>query len=217
MADITHGTWINNGTPVDKVFSNGRQVYGRNLLRNSSKLPYSGSWGDSWSTGQWRIAGNTTDTDDMERTSKEITDPPQGNKATAISYTGILRSSVNDISLVAINNVPISGDVTVSFWARQTSSVDTSFVSAYWSGGSGMANTNASTEVWRTTPYREFFLPKDGSWTRFWATFNLHNNGNIYIGAGNTGTSAEVQICLVKIETGTTATPYSLAPEDILN
>lgn len=33
MADITHGTWIKDGTPVDKVFSNGVQVYGRNLFR----------------------------------------------------------------------------------------------------------------------------------------------------------------------------------------
>lgn len=31
MADITHGAWIKDGKPVDAVFSNGRQVYGRNL------------------------------------------------------------------------------------------------------------------------------------------------------------------------------------------
>lgn len=31
MADITHGTWIKDGKAVDKVFSNGKQVYGRNL------------------------------------------------------------------------------------------------------------------------------------------------------------------------------------------
>lgn len=36
MADITHGTWIKDGKAVDKVFSNGRQVYGRNLIPNSS-------------------------------------------------------------------------------------------------------------------------------------------------------------------------------------
>ena len=190
---------------------------GTNLLRNSDKLPYYGDNNSSWSKGQWRIAGNTTDTDDMKRTSKEITDPPQGGKATVISYTGILRSSINDISLVAINSIPISGNVTVSFWARQTSSVDTAFVSAGWNvGGIGIpiANTNASTETWRTTLYRKLLLPKDGSWTRFWATFNTNNNGNVYIGAGNTGTSAEVQICLVKIETGTTATPWSPAPSE---
>ncbi|MDN7014423.1 hypothetical protein [Lactiplantibacillus plantarum] len=32
MADITQGTWIKDGTPVDSVFSNGSQVYGRNLF-----------------------------------------------------------------------------------------------------------------------------------------------------------------------------------------
>lgn len=36
MADITHGMWIKNGTPVDKVFSNGRQVYGRNYALNTA-------------------------------------------------------------------------------------------------------------------------------------------------------------------------------------
>lgn len=198
---------------ISTTVSNIR-VGGRNLLRNSAKLPYFGNFNDnSWPTGQWRIAGCTNDTDDMKRTSKEITDPPQGNKATALSYTGVLRSSVNDISLVAINSVPISGNVTVSFWARQTSGVDKAFVSAGW-GGRGMLNTNASTEKWGTTQYRKLFLPKDGSWTRFWATFNVNSKENVYIGAGNTGTSAEVQICLVKIETGTMVTDWTPAPED---
>ncbi|MDN7033334.1 hypothetical protein [Lactiplantibacillus plantarum] len=32
MADITHGTWIKDGKAVYKVFSNGIQVYGRNLF-----------------------------------------------------------------------------------------------------------------------------------------------------------------------------------------
>lgn len=31
MADITHGTWIKDGVPVDKVFSNGVQVYSENI------------------------------------------------------------------------------------------------------------------------------------------------------------------------------------------
>lgn len=199
---------------ISTTVSNIR-VGGRNLLRNSDKLPFSsGSWISSWQTGQWCIAGMTNDTDDMVRTSKEITDPPQGDKATVISFTGILRSSVNDISLAAINSVPISGNVTVSFWARQTSNVNTAFVSAGWSGGEMANTTNASTERWGTTKYRKLFLPKDGSWTRFWATFNVNNNENIYIGAGNTGTSTEVQICLVKIETGTMATDWTPAPED---
>ena len=35
MPTINGRVCVVNGTPVDKVFSNGRQVYGRNLLRNS--------------------------------------------------------------------------------------------------------------------------------------------------------------------------------------
>lgn len=185
------------------------QVGGRNLLRNSDKLPYSGNFNYNWSTGQWRMAGMTTD-NDMRRVNKEIADSPCG-KANAISFTGVLRSSINDISLVAIDSLPISGNVTVSFWARQTGSVDTAFVSAGWDN---MVNTNASTKCWGNTHYRELFLPKNGSWIRFWATFNVNNKSNVYIGAGNTGTSAEVQICLVKIETGTMATDWTPAPED---
>lgn len=37
MADITNGVWIKDGKAVDAVFSNGRQVYGRNLLLNSDQ------------------------------------------------------------------------------------------------------------------------------------------------------------------------------------
>lgn len=203
---------------VKATVSNIR-VSGRNLLRNSDKLPYSGNANRSWLTGQWSAAGATTDTEDMKRENKEIADPPQGDKATVISFTGILRPSVSDISLATIRNVPVSGNVTVSFWARQTSGVDTAFVSASWGvqKAADVVNTNASTEIWGTTsyPYRKLFLPKDGSWTRFWATFNVNDHDDAYIGAGNTGTSAEVQICLVKIETGTMATDWTPAPEDL--
>lgn len=36
MTDITHGVWIKDGKAVDKVFSNGRQVYGRNYALNTA-------------------------------------------------------------------------------------------------------------------------------------------------------------------------------------
>jgi len=42
MADITHGTWIKDGKAVDKVFSDGKQVYGRNLLKNT--FDYASGW-----------------------------------------------------------------------------------------------------------------------------------------------------------------------------
>lgn len=36
MADVTHGTWINNGKAVDAAYQNGSQVYGRNLALDTS-------------------------------------------------------------------------------------------------------------------------------------------------------------------------------------
>ena len=50
MADITHGTWIKDGKAVDKVFSDGKQVYGRNLVTGTSNelTTVTGSgWGGS--------------------------------------------------------------------------------------------------------------------------------------------------------------------------
>jgi hypothetical protein len=40
MADITHGAWIKDGKAVDKAYSNGQQIYGRNLLLGT-KTPLS--------------------------------------------------------------------------------------------------------------------------------------------------------------------------------
>ena len=53
MADITHGTWIKDGKPIDAVYQNGKQVYGRNLLTGTS-VPYtmgSGILNTSWTDG----------------------------------------------------------------------------------------------------------------------------------------------------------------------
>lgn len=55
MTTINGRACVVNGTPVDKVFSNGRQVYGRNLLTgtSSSEQSYTGDfstvpgWGGS--------------------------------------------------------------------------------------------------------------------------------------------------------------------------
>ena len=51
MADITHGTWIKDGKAVDKVFSDGKQVYGRNLLAGTSNVLTTVSDAIGWSYG----------------------------------------------------------------------------------------------------------------------------------------------------------------------
>ena len=47
MSTINGNVCVVNGTPVDKVFSNGKQVYGRNLISGS----YDSSWGYADSNG----------------------------------------------------------------------------------------------------------------------------------------------------------------------
>ncbi len=53
MATINGRACVVNGTPVDKVFSNGRQVYGRNLAKGTSSKDQ--SFGDASQTTGWNI------------------------------------------------------------------------------------------------------------------------------------------------------------------
>ena len=50
MPTINGRACVVNGTPVDKVFSNGRQVYGRNLLTGTQE--FQGEWGN---LSQWEV------------------------------------------------------------------------------------------------------------------------------------------------------------------
>lgn len=55
MPTINGRACVVNGTPVDKVFSNGRQVYGRNLLKNTGDLSSTSttaSWGVLFESSQ---------------------------------------------------------------------------------------------------------------------------------------------------------------------
>ena len=54
MPTINGRVCVVNGTPVDKVFSNGRQVYGRNLLTGTSETESSGK---SYHFAAYQISG----------------------------------------------------------------------------------------------------------------------------------------------------------------
>lgn len=53
MTTINRKVCVVNGTPVDKVFSNGRQVYGRNIAQRTSSEDQ--SFGDASQTTGWNI------------------------------------------------------------------------------------------------------------------------------------------------------------------
>lgn len=59
MPIINGRACVVNGTPVDKVFSNGRQVYGRNLLTGTQS--WQGEWGNlsKWAVDDEKYKGLT--------------------------------------------------------------------------------------------------------------------------------------------------------------
>ena len=58
MPAINGKACVVNGTPVDKVFSNGKQVYGRNLLSGTSSDLQTKQFTNSWNTGPQATNGS---------------------------------------------------------------------------------------------------------------------------------------------------------------
>jgi len=52
MADITHGTWIKDGKAVDAVYQNGKRVYSRNMLVDSGFESGNTPANYTWTGGQ---------------------------------------------------------------------------------------------------------------------------------------------------------------------
>ncbi|MEN8552099.1 hypothetical protein [Lactiplantibacillus plantarum] len=203
MADITHGTWINNGKAVDKVFSDGRQVYGRNLLLDTgfNDLP------TYWISYAGTVSGTFNGHNVIYYDATTITD----------GFREVLQQRIYDPSLTT-NRVLPSSWYTLSFYAKGVGKLTTyvypSFVevsaNSYTDGVAlGRAHADGST-YWDLTD----------DWVRHTYTFKSRSSfsttdvQNVLFRAfkGNT-----VYITMPKFEAGTTATDYSLAPEDILN
>lgn len=73
MADITHGTWINNGKAVDAVYQSGVKIYGRNFYIGSKVFN--------------STATNLINVDHLTDSNGETTLHWTSNKATAGIYT----------------------------------------------------------------------------------------------------------------------------------
>lgn len=58
MPTINGKACVVNGTPVDKVFSNGKQVYGRNLLSGTSGGLQTKQFTNAWNSGPQATNGN---------------------------------------------------------------------------------------------------------------------------------------------------------------
>ena len=165
MADITHGAWIKDGVPVDKVFSDGKQVYGRNLL-----------------TG------------------------------TKVVKTGIIKAGSQLISGYSLAQVSIVGGETYTYSISMITMGHTGHSSIAWlDANKNIISVKAGKDnLWTANGGRfsnAFTAPSNA----FYANLTPWYFSNVYISDTNISWNQE------KFEAGTTASPWTPAPEDILN
>lgn len=120
MPAINGRACVVNGTPVDKVFSNGRQVYGRNLLTGTRDF-------DNWYVYGTKVA---------------VTN----DQGTFQAATGALSSGEPYCDVASRDIYPLgkNTDYTASFWVKASENADiTSYL--YGSGYVDVATVNQAT------------------------------------------------------------------------
>lgn len=131
MTTINGKACVANGTPVDKVFSNGRQVYGRNYFLNSDFSQDETNWKDP--NGIWFISG------EKYNGQKAMTATP-----TVAWWSGSANSFSQTMSTIT------NQQVTVSVWARASKSGAKFHSESY--GGYGVFNVSL-TNTWERYSY----------------------------------------------------------------
>lgn len=202
MPMINGRACVVNGKPVDKVFSNGKQVYGRNLLldTNFNNLP------QYWTAANGTISGTFNGHNVFYCDATKLAD----------GFTDVLQQPIYDPALTT-NRVSPSRWYTLLFYAKgvgqMISYVYGSFVDSYAGGYIDGAKegymAGDGSNVWDLT---------DG-WTRHTYTFKSKSSfpttevQNVLwrLFKGN-----EAYICMQKLDAGTLATPWNPAPEDVM-
>ena len=193
------------------------KIGGRNLLRNSSKFPIGYS---NYSTGSWRLAGNST----MTRSHVDIADPPLACDQITGAYQAVGKhpENVKDCECICIDNFPYFencnlGDIcTFSAWARVVGGG-----SSCYFGFSSYLTKDIYTDTYNQDKIINNYackeLNEDGSWTRVIIHFKLtaYTVQNIYVGFSTGDENVTVQACAIKLELGNKATDWTPAPEDV--
>lgn len=170
MPTINGRACIVNGAPVDKVFSNGRQVYGRNYIKNSH-ADYQKLTIDVW-TG----------------------------------YTGIK---------IPITSMGVSaGDkITFALWIESPSEA--------LAGTGPRINLVRADNTYMAVMGTDYILPGETGYRTITATIQADTiSVQLFLqrqGATAGGTKFNVYIKREKLDTGTVATPWTPAPEDVGN
>jgi hypothetical protein len=188
MPTINGKACVVNGTPVDKVFSNGRQVYGRNLLQGTSTLS-----GDV-ANGDGALVQGAFNGYDAVKTNRAWHE-----------------RMINLKSALGRTNAKAGDWFTISVYIKADKQIDTSSLDVYRAIGSDWGSSLYSIRMQTkpiTTQWQQYswsFQLDDNSLqqqkTR--VEYNSDTGDNLIYWAG------------WMLEKGTTATPWTPAPEDV--
>lgn len=202
MATINGKACVANGNTVDKVFSNGRQVYGRNILLDTdfNNLP------QYWTGRAGTVTGTFNGHNVIYYDATKLT----------ISYANVLEQPIYDPSLTN-NRVLPSHWYTLSFYAKGVGQMASYIYSSFVDPSAGSYIDGVKTGV--TKDGSRYWNLTDG-WTRHtyaiksMASLSNTDMQNVLFRTfkGNN----EIYICMPKLEEGTLATPWSPAPEDVM-
>ena len=202
MADITHGTWIKDGNAVDAVYQDGIKDYGRNLLLDSQTQTKNEAWWSgnySWPPEQRDYLGSNIFStrriwDNAKYRYKDLLDRGVINTTDDFTYSIYFRIVGEDPAGMSYSHICFISDATTKSWNQ---------------------------------PLQLTSL-KEGQWTRLVVPLKFkdvgYDHANDYVNsirveatASPKEKDARYEFSAPKLEKGTIVTPYSQAPEDILN
>lgn len=192
MPTINGRACVVNGTPVDKVFSDGRQVYGRNLLTGTSE-PFLMGYGipnTTWDTTN-QVSGISLP---VTVTNSEVL--PQGIGFPYRWMPGVTYTQ----SIYISTDAPLTGTPIKFTW----------FTYNYDHNMGGADNlVKVSTNVYRATS--TYTWPSSNS-PELGRNADLKHVTDVFDFTKGTF----LQFYKPKLELGTTATPWTPAPEDVM-
>lgn len=198
MADITHGTWIKDGKAVDAVYQGGVKVYGRNLLRDTATQS-----SNDWFT---KNTGWTSDVGTYLGSRAFKTASAWSNARYAFSSVAPLINTTDTytysiyIKVVRVDPSTLSDSYTIKWLSAATSTNGTQIMVNTLSGNNWQ---RVSQSFHFTSNVADSSYPNPYNQSlRFEPIKDLPDGVFIYFAAP-------------KLEKGTTATPWTPAPEDI--
>ena len=221
MAIINGKALVKDGNPPDRVYSNGKLVYGRNLS-NNTQLNY-----DILPTGISN-GGGTGKSEKIAIT--DLSGFSWGRK-----YTPSTRVAQSGMRVVTdVSKLKIGDTITNSFWVKNTGNRPIRFIPQLgFRYGTGAEPNEGVSTGWNYTGGSDIEVKNDGKWIKLTFTTIIpqptvasNRTGDILKSvvhyAYSSGTMMPLAvtdtfiISPLKLELGTTATPWTPAPEDYI-